>query len=1586
MFSALRTRLTGLPQPQRVETSKLGEQQVFEPGRLIDLYQFNCRYEVYNDPSASYARNKRLAVCNASLPNELKGKLERIIEANPQLSEKLTKVINLSMEMKNLIRFYLTKGSCGGMVSTLKGDRSVDIKIRFVQSSQDYEIMIYFERFDFNFEDIEIISTVTPFVSNKQLKVIRERILRKRDEGIERYRENRREFVLEILENVILENPISRTKTMTSQEQRMMRNTLSNKLKLKTERNKYVSFLTQSLQKNFQNIQINTNITIQEVEDLLKLTNDEKEIFFFICYNEYIIYSHQKNKTLTVNQLTETGSRYSIEHMVCDLSKVLSIQSITKTRKILFKTSITSIENISKIIENVEKIQEELNKYLNNRTKMIVIKVYVNEVFNHLKILKEKLLSNNIFNKDKELLKIKLGEIIELFKNNIDLRRIFIENYIIEEGKINQRKGEEVLNSIILLSEEILQKMKVPNQKKRKMNEITPTTNIHEESTENHIKNILNIENLKIQQSIQEEYERKLQELIKNINEYKDYFVSRMRQIYQIFGENIQYQIDENNNMSIYKNFIRIMVLTLNNPKVKYLLDHVLYKDLIYDTFYSSFKKEILESSFYEQGTENISFYDLNIDLISDEDSRLVDHIYMFSDYFEYHPGLNNYFDILFNNILYSFSEEGLRKKELNMNIDIQNQKIEYNMNIPSLNDMKESVINTMKQKIESDNHYLIRIFRLVPLDKQNIQFLMDEFNKNENPLKEDFKQMLKEQQWGNQTSNKIKELEIKNFLQTHESNLNEYPQLKDLLIYMINESKILNTFIEQIFGQQKKTTPTNYSFNFFYFFNNYYQKICETNGFDLFYVDLMYLMQQYFKDENLYQDLDYFMLFTFILSKVDTVNHDHIFYKKSTKNNSSPYPTGSARRFTDCVRNNTYFMNTTFSFGKINILETFIFQAYKQDNDFFDISYNYILKFIKNEEIRTYINSLIFDEHKGLLSDGLYIKLKIKRLRELFNEFINQYFIQKFTNNCLNDIYTQKIDTHIIKIPNVFNIAGYPYLFTLTNNTYEDIKQPYRLMFENIYQFIQDNKTNAGSSVNIFMKNVLYLIQLSIVKRLKLENRLEENKNYQNIYETNFRNKNNNDMTKIYENYLQLFLNINPSNPLFKDFCEFIIQQKNIKLGNKRYQDEFKYFSDIGLLNNIEDTKEICELYLQFLKRPSFNHYQISSFFGYFAQMLRDLPINRFLNKKNTILLSEVYEINYQPPESFMNEEKYQSYENIYKPIQEKIQQVKESLQTQRKEIQDERNEIIRLEGIVRQASTNLGVIFTNKNQKLREYKTMLNKAKTISTHVLKNSRMSNVIQISEEILENSPQKFIDSMEEKYRTPPERRMILRKDPYYQNPQFREFIDEFKRRTEEVNAIRKAENKNRLIQNKRSNIEERKRVLKQKEDELQEFIQIQKQQLIPIRQQLGIRNINNINDIDKMIQKIEQKLSIMKNKIDVLVKEREFFEEKKKIIDMVRNMFDSIIQNQPIMENHQIQFILENLPMINKKYVVSYQIKNISRQKQVKRPFIFQQPSSYYLYSDLNSELTPVMGGKKNSKKIIKKRNLHQKMVKRKSK
>ncbi len=1525
MFSTLRSRIMGTPQPPRVEVSKLGEQQVFEPGRLIDLYQFNCRYEVYNNPSASYARNKRLAVCNASLPNELKGKLERIAEANPYLREKLSKVINLSIEMKNLIRFFLTKGSCGGMVTTLKGDRSVDIKIRFVQESQDYEITIYFEKIDFDFEDIEIISTVTPFVSNKQLKVLRERILRKKDEGIQKYRQNRREYVLGMLENVILENPISRTKTMTYNEQRIMKNTLTNKKKLKSEKDKYIHLFIQSLQKNYENLQINKNITMNDIKELFKLTPYEIEIFFFICYNEYIIYSHQKNKVLLKNKLTETGSQYSIEHMVCDSNKVLSIGTITKKRKNLFKTSITMKDNVINIIENIEKINEELDKYSLNLNKMLGINHCINELLKDLNKLNEGLDFDNLIEEDRKVIIEILKKVIELFTNNQDLRRIYIENYIGNKGIKNKIKAVEILDRIIQLSNQLLIKIDIPKEnKKRKINEIT-NINIEEESEINHVKRILNNNNLEIQNSIEEEYEGKIKEFYKNIKKNSQYFVGRMIEIYQIFGKNIQYQIDEKNYVLIYKNFIRIMVLTLNNPKVKYLLDHVLYKDLTYDTFYSSFKKEILESSVYQPDTENISFYDLNIDLIQDTDSRLIDHIYMFSDYFIYHEGLNNYFDILCNNILYSFSEEGLLKKNLNINVDIQNERIDYTVNVPALNELKESIQNIIEEKIQNDNHYLIRILNLVQFNKKYIQFLIQEIEKN-NDLNEEFN--IISQSWRNNTKNQIKELDIKNFLQKNESRIDKYSKLKDLLIYIIHDSKIISSIIQHIIGQQKSTSPTEYSFNLFYFFNDYYKKVCETNGFNLFYIDLMYLIQQYYKDENLYGDLDYFMLYTFILSKVEVVNQDHIFYKKAGKNELSPYPTGSARRFTDCVRNNTYFMDTTFSYGKINILETFIFQGYKQDNNFFDILYNYILKFIKDQNIRQYFDSLIFDLHKGILSDGMYIKLKIKRLRELFNEFINQYFKERFTLNYMNEIYTKKIDTYIFKIPSVFNIAGYPYLFTLTNNNYTFVQQPYRLMFENIYQFIQDNKKNENNPINIMTKNVLYLIHYCVINKLKLEDRTEENRNLINIYESNFKNINSNNIMNTYENYLELLMNIYPTNTLFKDFCQFIQNVKQINLRNivhnpKSNQYKYKYFYEIGLLKNgnMEDSIEICRLYSEYLKRPSFTHYQISSFFGYFAQILKDQPINQFIKKNTLNLLNEVYNPNYTHNSTFIDEEKYQSYLKIYNPIQELMNQIEESLQNQRINIERGKKEIIHLEGLIRQSSGDLEVILTNKNKKMREYDTMFKKAKMVSSQVLKNSKMPEVIQISSEIEENSPNKFIQLMEEKYERPPERRMILRKDPYYQNPEFREFINEFKRRTEEMNVIRKANQRTILIKNKTNELEEKRRLLKQKEDELENYIQEQKRVLIPIRQQLMIRNINNINDIDKMLLKITKKLSILNNQIEAnKKKKREFFDEKKKIINNVRIIFNTIIQYQSIMENPQIKFILENLPNIYLNY------------------------------------------------------------------
>ncbi len=139
--------------------------------------------------------------------------------------------------------------------------------------------------------------------------------------------------------------------------------------------------------------------------------------------------------------------------------------------------------------------------------------------------------------------------------------------------------------------------------------------------------------------SIQYQYKRSKKELIENIGELKDKYIRIFNQLFIRYNSNRpegfkeqNFEGDINDELTFYKNFIKIMVLKLNDPNLQYLLDSVLERDLSKDSFFVYFIPQIMNSS-RKHGDGRFEF-DLDVDKISNEDPHLDDHIYFFGYYF----------------------------------------------------------------------------------------------------------------------------------------------------------------------------------------------------------------------------------------------------------------------------------------------------------------------------------------------------------------------------------------------------------------------------------------------------------------------------------------------------------------------------------------------------------------------------------------------------------------------------------------------------------------------------------------------------------------------------------------------------------------------------------------------------------------------------------------------------------------------------------------------------------------------------------------------------------------------------------------
>lgn len=141
--------------------------------------------------------------------------------------------------------------------------------------------------------------------------------------------------------------------------------------------------------------------------------------------------------------------------------------------------------------------------------------------------------------------------------------------------------------------------------------------------------------------SIQSQYKISKKNLIENIQKHKEQYVRVLKDMYTRYNQTKpegfkeqSFEGDENDELTIYKNFIKIMVLKLNDPNLQYLLDHVLENDLTKDTFYVYFIISIMKSS--TQHEDKGFEFDLNINKIDIHDPHLDDHIYFFGHYFNF--------------------------------------------------------------------------------------------------------------------------------------------------------------------------------------------------------------------------------------------------------------------------------------------------------------------------------------------------------------------------------------------------------------------------------------------------------------------------------------------------------------------------------------------------------------------------------------------------------------------------------------------------------------------------------------------------------------------------------------------------------------------------------------------------------------------------------------------------------------------------------------------------------------------------------------------------------------------------------------
>ncbi len=128
----------------------------------------------------------------------------QIFTCSDNLKISLCQNENIPNRLKNLIKFYLYKGSCTMFHS--RGKRQVKIY------EEDGIKKISFNDIQFNYNDIEFISNLTPFLSYKQLIILRDNInlIQNSNENI------KKKEIFKILTDIILNQEIELVGKFTS--------------------------------------------------------------------------------------------------------------------------------------------------------------------------------------------------------------------------------------------------------------------------------------------------------------------------------------------------------------------------------------------------------------------------------------------------------------------------------------------------------------------------------------------------------------------------------------------------------------------------------------------------------------------------------------------------------------------------------------------------------------------------------------------------------------------------------------------------------------------------------------------------------------------------------------------------------------------------------------------------------------------------------------------------------------------------------------------------------------------------------------------------------------------------------------------------------------------------------------------------------------------------------------------------------------------------------------------------------------------------------------------------------------------------
>ncbi len=164
MFSSLRSRVFGTAQAQP-------QIQIQRQPQPIILYSFNTKStkEEICFSQMNEENQRRLKDMIQTMKRSINRNRPNIQNKKRELIENLNHLIYLKSDVKNMILFFLRKGTSG----VIQGERKVEITFED-RSPQEPLIKIYFKDLEFFFKDIQFISSYTPFLSYKQLKTLKE--------------------------------------------------------------------------------------------------------------------------------------------------------------------------------------------------------------------------------------------------------------------------------------------------------------------------------------------------------------------------------------------------------------------------------------------------------------------------------------------------------------------------------------------------------------------------------------------------------------------------------------------------------------------------------------------------------------------------------------------------------------------------------------------------------------------------------------------------------------------------------------------------------------------------------------------------------------------------------------------------------------------------------------------------------------------------------------------------------------------------------------------------------------------------------------------------------------------------------------------------------------------------------------------------------------------------------------------------------------------------------------------------------------------------------------------------------------------